>query len=80
MREPFDDTVNIVWQHRGGDPSPHVDALAGALEKLFGEEIYELSGIVARLNEQGLTTEDGQSWTEENFQAELKRLGKKEFG
>lgn len=80
MREVYDETRNVVWQTRAADPTPHENAMGEALEKIFAAEIYDLPGIVAKLNEMGLTTEDGAAWTEDSFQADIKRLGKKEFG
>ena len=80
MREVYDETRNVVWQTRASDPTPYEDALGKALAEIFAAEIYDLPGIVAKLNDKGLTTEDGAAWTEESFQSEMKRLGKKEFG
>lgn len=80
MREPYDETTNVVWQQRAGVPSAFENAMGEALEKIFGEEIYDLPEIVGRLNTMGLKTEAGEAWTEENFQIEIARLGRKEFG
>lgn len=80
MREVYDESRNVVWQTRAADPTAYENALGDALGKIFASEIYDLPGIVARLNELGLTTEDGAAWTEETYQTEMKRLGKKEFG
>ena len=80
MREVYDETQNVVWQTRAVDPTPYENALGEALEKVFGAEVYDLPGIVAKLNEMGLTTEDGAAWTEKLFKSEMARLGKKEFG
>lgn len=80
MSEPFDETRNVVWQQRAADPTVYENALGDALEEIFAAEIYDLPSIVERLNEMGPQPQDGGSWTEDAFQAEMKRLGRKEFG
>lgn len=80
MREIYDETRNVIWQQRAGEPTTYENAVGDALEKIFAEEVYDLPGIVARLNEMKLKTESGDGWTEENFQVEIDRLGRKEFG
>ena len=37
--------------------------------------VQDLSGLVARLNEAGVPAPNGQPWTAELFQKEMKRLG-----
>ena len=75
MAMPFDEPENIVWQTRRWPQTDHEDALAGALETILGDEVHDLPSIVARLNEMGLRTEEGEAWTEERFAAEMHRLG-----
>jgi hypothetical protein len=50
-----------------------------ALERIFGEGVDELDGIVSRLNELGVASADGAPWTADSFQAEMAILGAKEF-
>ena len=68
--------ANIAWQTRAAVPSPEEAALADALEAIFGDEVYELGPIVARLNRDGVPAPGGSDvWTEANFLSELARLG-----
>ena len=80
MREPYDESRNVVWQTRAADPTDYETAVGDALETIFGDGVYDLPGIVERLNALGLTTENGESWTEETFKTAMQRLGRKEFG
>lgn len=49
--------------------------LAGLIQKVFAEGHYELPELVKGLNDYGTTAPDGSAWTEENFRAEMKKLG-----
>ena len=66
---------NFVWQTREAAPTEYENALGDALEGIFSEGLEELAEIVGRLNEIGLRTQDGENWTEDAFEAEMKRLG-----
>lgn len=70
----------ITWQTRPAVPSNYEMNLAMALEQIFAQRIYELPEIVAALNRDGLRTPDDQPWTEQNFQAHFRELGKPTFG
>lgn len=70
----------IVWQTRPAVPTEYEAALASALEQIFAQRVYELPDIVAALNREGLRTPDGEAWTETNFQATFRELGKLAFG
>jgi hypothetical protein len=70
----------IVWQTRPAAPTEYELTLASALEQIFAQRIYELPGIVAALNRDGVRTRDGDAWTEDNFVATLRELGKLAFG
>ncbi|HEX9464582.1 MAG TPA: recombinase-like helix-turn-helix domain-containing protein [Alphaproteobacteria bacterium] len=70
-----DKAQNICWQTRAAAPTAYEDALGDALQAIFAEEIYELAGIVRRLNERGVKGPDGAAWTEASFTAEMARLG-----
>jgi len=73
--ERADEVQNIRWQTRGAPLSEYENALADALQAIFGEEIYDLPAIVRRLNERGPKPPKGAAWTEELFTAEMARLG-----
>lgn len=66
---------NLVWQTRDRVPTAFEDALGYALEKTFAAGIKDLPEIVERLNRDGPKPDAGE-WTEELFQAEIKRLGR----
>jgi hypothetical protein len=72
-----DRVENLMWQTRPAPPSAAENALADALQAIFNDEIYELPRVLARLNETGVAPPAGAaSWTEENFRAEMRRLGR----
>ncbi|AEF40950.1 MULTISPECIES: recombinase-like helix-turn-helix domain-containing protein [Hoyosella] len=64
-----------VHQTRSGDLSPYEEKLAGSLMEIFSRGTHDLAGVVDGLNRLGLTAPDGNTWTEANFRAEMKRLG-----
>jgi hypothetical protein len=66
---------NLVWQSRAAPPTESENRLADALQRIFAEAIYDLPGIVARLNQAGPAGPGGALWTEASLVAELARLG-----
>jgi hypothetical protein len=66
---------NLVWQSRAALPTEAENRLADALQRIFADAVYDLPGIVARLNQAGLAGPGGTPWTEASFVAELSRLG-----
>ena len=66
---------NIEWQNRAEPPSPFEDRIGDALEAIFAKGIDELPAVVRELNSAAVRDRDGNAWTEESFQAEMKRLG-----
>jgi hypothetical protein len=66
---------NLVWQSRVAAPTDGENRLADALQTIFADAVYDLPGIVARLNQAGLAGPGGAAWTEAAFVAELARLG-----
>jgi|SRR5690348_16314933 hypothetical protein len=56
-------------------PSAYEKALSGALFGILSRKIHDLAGIVAALNQSGVSPSSGQTWTEEGFSAEMERLG-----
>jgi len=70
-----DQVDNIVWQTRAAAPTEYEVQLGDALEAIFGDGHEELTDVVAQLNERGIQSPHGGAWTEDSFQAEMKRLG-----
>ncbi len=80
MSRPLDEPKDRIWQQRRGRaPSAREDAMGEALERIFGDGIEDLDGIVARLTELGVAAPDGGKWTAESFEDEIAKLGVKEF-
>lgn len=55
--------------------SEYEKKLSGALFEILSRKTHDLAGIVAALNQSGVRPSSGQSWTQENFSAEMERLG-----
>jgi hypothetical protein len=73
--EDPDRVENLRWQTRPAPITPEEDALADALQTLFADEVYELAGVVQRLNQMKITPPRGASaWSEESFRSEIARL------
>lgn len=68
------DMVNIPWQTRPAPPTDYELRLTDALSEIFDKDIDTIPGIVAALNERGLSMPDGKPWTDETFESEMKRL------
>ncbi len=51
------------------------DLLGDAIERAFADGAHALPEIVAHLNRTGPSSENGQEWTEQSFQALMARLG-----
>jgi hypothetical protein len=73
--ERVETVQNVRWQTRADPPTAYENALAEALQTIFADEVYDLPGIVRRLNDAQVAPPGGQAWTEENFAAEMARLG-----
>ncbi|HUK61526.1 MAG TPA: recombinase-like helix-turn-helix domain-containing protein [Stellaceae bacterium] len=67
---------NVAWQTRAAPPTPAEIAFADALQSIFAEEIYDLPGIVAKLNGRVPSPAGAPRWTEAVLAAELARLGR----
>lgn len=66
---------NLRWQTRPAPLTDAENALADALQSIFAVEVYDLGGIVERLNRMKIAPPTGASaWTEESFRAEVRRL------
>ncbi len=62
-------------QARDREPDDYQNLLGDAIERSFAAGVHDLPGLVAALNEARLPAPDGQAWTAELFQKEMKRLG-----
>ncbi|MFT5486017.1 MAG: hypothetical protein ACI9JL_000577 [Paracoccaceae bacterium] len=75
-RLPHNGLYMEQWQAGTGNATPYEAALGNALEEVFSAGIYDLAGIVAALNRMGVTTPDGEPWTEEGYGAVMEKLGR----
>jgi len=69
------DVENIIHQTRSSSPTEFENRLSEALTEIFGADIDQLPKVIAKLNEMGVQAPYGAAWTEDSFQAEMKRLG-----
>lgn len=51
------------------------DLLGDAIERAFADGVQMLPELVACINRSGPAGENGEPWTEQNFQALMARLG-----
>ncbi|GAB35300.1 recombinase-like helix-turn-helix domain-containing protein [Gordonia otitidis] len=72
QREPYLE----VHQNHPEPITPYEAKLAGTLTEIFSGGATTLAEVVEGLNNLGLHAPDGGSWTDENFRAEMRRLGK----
>jgi hypothetical protein len=56
-------------------PTTFEDLLGDAIERAFGAGAETLPEVVVSLNRTGPSNENGEDWTESNFQALMARLG-----
>lgn len=62
-------------QARQRPPTQYENLLGDAIERAFAQGITVLPELVAYLNEYGPSAQNADTWTEENFRAEMARLG-----
>ena len=62
-------------QAREREPDDYQNLLGDAIERSFAAGIHDLADLVNQLNEAGVPSPNGQPWTPELFQKEMKRLG-----
>ena len=62
------------WQHRARAPNDFESGLADTLMATFADEIHDLPGIVAGLNESSVANPGGGPWTEDAFASALRDL------
>ena len=65
---------NVAWQHRAEPQSEFENRLSDALVQIFSQGVESLPDVVRELNRL-VPDRSGRPWTEESFQAEMKRLG-----
>lgn len=75
IETPDDKFMNMVWQTRSEEPGEYELALSEAMATLFSNGVEELKDIVSGLNATAVRPPSIESWTSENFQSEMKRLG-----
>jgi hypothetical protein len=61
-------------QARKREPTQYETLLGDSIERAFGQGLWELDALVGYLNQSGPLGADGQAWTAQSFQAEMKRL------
>lgn len=61
-------------QARQREPSQYEILLGDAMERAFGQGLWELDQLIGYLNQSGPLAPNGQLWNEASFAAELKRL------
>lgn len=62
-------------QARDRAPDDYQNLLGDAIERAYAAGIHDLAGLVTQLNEANVPAPNGQAWTAELFQKEMKRLG-----
>ena len=62
-------------QAQTAPPTDYENALGDALEAAFADGIDQLEPLVARLNDRGVRAPNGEAWTPDLFETEIKRLG-----
>ena len=62
-------------QARDREPDDYQNLLGDAIERSYADGVHDLAGLVERLNEARVPSPNGQTWTPDLFQKEMKRLG-----
>ena len=74
-RNPFPDDFRLPPPHvqphqaRRRPPTDYENLLGDALEAAFSAGVWDVDGLVARLNSECIRTPDGREWTVEGFKA-----------
>jgi hypothetical protein len=61
-------------QARQREPTQYETLLGDAMERAFGQGLWELDQLVGYLNQSGPLAPNGHQWSEASFAAELKRM------
>ncbi len=76
MAAGYPEAENIVWQTREGAELTEFEiGLSEALDAVFAAGVSDLTGIVDRFNGMDFRNREGDVWTAEGFEAEIKQLG-----
>lgn len=59
-------------------PTDFENLLGDALEAIFAAGIWDVEGVVARLNADGIRTPEGDRWTPARFESVMADLGRVE--
>ena len=62
-------------QARDREPDDYQNLLGDAIERAYAAGVHDLAGLVTSLNEAAVPAPNGQRWSAELFQREMKRLG-----
>jgi hypothetical protein len=78
---PFGDRkFPLPWlephQARTSAPTDYENALAGSIEAAFAAGVWDLAGLVERLNADGLRTPSGEPFTEDKYRHLIAALGR----
>ncbi len=75
IEAPDDVFMNLVWQNRTAAPSDYETTLCDTLSGIFAGGSTDIADVVRALNESSIKPAEAGEWTEENFAAEMHRLG-----
>ena len=64
-----------IYRTKNLKPSDYELALARTVYRALEQNLHGLGQIVAELNKSGVRPPDAAEWTEQNFTAEMERLG-----
>ena len=70
-----DAMYNETHQSRSAPPTAYESLLGDAIERAFAQDIHDLEGLLAYLNQSGPSGPNGQPWTAETYSREIARLG-----
>ena len=76
LAQPSENRISKCTRTIRNPITPYEAKLAGTLTEIFSGGATTLAEVVEGLNNLGLHAPDGGSWTDENFRAEMRRLGK----
>jgi len=62
-------------QARDSEPDDYQNLLGDAIERAYAAGVHDLTRLVASLNEAAVPAPNGQQWSADLFQREMKRLG-----
>jgi|ETN07SMinimDraft_1059922.scaffolds.fasta_scaffold209465_1 hypothetical protein len=71
----YPEAENIVWQTREGvELTAFEIGLSEALDAVFTGGVSDLNGIVEQFNGMKFRNREGEPWTTDGFEAEMKQL------